>query len=251
MLLPIAGIAHIPLPPKEPTEIGRRVVNTAVPDFKLTDQDGKPFHFASARGKLVLATFVFTTCPDVCPLFTANLAAIQRALDDKKSKDYLLLTITTDPERDSAGDLEDYAGRFKADFKHWSFLTGTRAELSKVWKLFGVNVTKTHSGQVQHTSFTTLIDRQGKRRVDYYGDKWQGEGSARKGLIGVARARPNRKLPASIVVITQVSRSSFAFLHFRRSPPSAIKACWRCRSKITATPSATSPSSISPSTRSC
>ncbi|HEX5023378.1 MAG TPA: SCO family protein [Candidatus Binatia bacterium] len=172
-LLPLTGLAHIPIPPKEPTEIGRRLVNTAVADFRLTDQDGKAFRFASARGKLVLVTFVFTSCPDVCPLFTANFAAIQRMLDDKNIKDYFLLTITTDPEHDSAAVLKDYGERLKARFEHWSFLTGTRAELSKVWKIFGVNVTRTESGQVQHTSFTTLIDRQGKRRVDYYGDKWR------------------------------------------------------------------------------
>jgi protein SCO1 len=165
--------AHIPLPPREPTEIGRRVVNIDVANFKLTDQDGKPFQFSSARGKVVLVTFVFTTCPDVCPLFTANFASIQRQLDEKKIKDYVLLTITTDPERDSAKVLKDYAGRFKADFSSWSFLTGTRTELSRVWKIFGVNVNKTDSGQVQHTSFTTLIDGRGKRRVDYYGDKWR------------------------------------------------------------------------------
>jgi len=171
-LLPGAGLAHIPIPPKAPTQIGRRVVNTAVTDFRLTDQDGKAFQFASTRGKLVLVTFVFTSCPDVCPLFTANFASIQRMLDEKKIKDYLLLSITTDPERDTATVLKDYGGRFKASFEHWFFLTGTRAELGKVWRIFGVNVIKTESGQVQHTSFTTLIDRQGKRRVDYYGDKW-------------------------------------------------------------------------------
>ena len=170
---PGAGFAHIPLPPKESSEIGRRVVNIAVTDFKLTDQDGKTFRFASARGKLLLMTFAFTTCPDVCPLFTANFASLQRTLEGKKVRDYLLLTVTTDPERDTAAVLKDYGARFKADFNTWSFLTGTRAELSKVWKIFGVNVTKTESGQVQHTSFTTLIDRRGKRRVDYYGDKWR------------------------------------------------------------------------------
>ena len=173
ILLPCAGLAHIPLPPREATDIGRRTVNKPVPDFKLADQDGKVFHWADARGKVVLVTFVFTTCPDVCPFFTANFAGIQRHLDEKKIADYLLLTITTDPERDSAAVLKEYAGRFKADFKHWTLLTGTRAELSKVWKLFGVNVVKTESGQVQHTSFTTLVDRQGRRRIDYYGDKWQ------------------------------------------------------------------------------
>jgi protein SCO1 len=144
-----------------------------VPDFKLSDPDGNTFRFTTRRGKLVLVTFIFTTCPDVCPLLTAKFAAIQHTLVEKKVKDFLLLSITTDPESDSGATLKDYAGRFKADLKTWSFLTGSRQELAKVWKAFGVNVTKTESGDVQHTSFTTLIDRQGTRRVDYYGDKWR------------------------------------------------------------------------------
>jgi len=172
-LLPSVVSSHIPIPPKEPSEIGRRVVKKAVPAFKLTDQDGKPFQFSSTRDKLVLVTFIFTTCPDVCPLLTAKLAAIQRAMEEKKTRDYALVSITTDPERDGTAVLKDYANRFKADLKHWSFLTGSRQELTKVWKVFGVNVTKTESGQVQHTSLTTLVDQQGNRRVDYYGDKWQ------------------------------------------------------------------------------
>lgn len=171
-IIPAIASAHIPIPPKGSSEIGRRVVRTAVPDFKLIDQDGKPFQFSSNRGNLVLATFIFTACPDVCPLFTAKFAAIQRALDEKKFKDYRLLNISTDPEQDSATVLKDYASRFKADFARWSFLTGSRADLTKVWKAFGVNVTKTEAGQVFHTALTTLIDRRGNRRVDYYGDKW-------------------------------------------------------------------------------
>jgi protein SCO1/2 len=174
-LLCSVASAHIPIPPKTPSEVGRREVKIPVPDFKLTDQDGKPFRFAAARGKLILITFIFTTCPDVCPLLTANFAAIQRSLEEKDIKDYLLLSITTDPERDTAAVLKDYAGRFKADLKHWSFLTGTRPELAKVWKGFGINVARNESGQVQHTTFTTLVDRQGNRRVDYYGEKWRND----------------------------------------------------------------------------
>src|SRR5581483_6530532 len=119
-LMSAPAAAHLPLPPKAPSEIGRRAVNLAVADFTLTDQNGKPFRFASARGKLVLVTFIFTACPDVCPLLTA-------------------------------------------DFQSWSFLTGSRAELAKVWKEFGVHVVKNESGQVQHTTFTTVIDRRGRR----------------------------------------------------------------------------------------
>ena len=169
---PTVVFAHIPIPPKSPSEIGRRVVKTAVVDFKLIDQNGESFQFSGKRGNLVLATFIFTACPDVCPLLTAKFAAIQRALDERKFKDYWLLSITTDPEQDSAAALKDYANRFKADLAHWSFLTGTRADLTKTWKAFGVNVTRTEAGQVFHTALTTIIDRRGNRRVDYYGDKW-------------------------------------------------------------------------------
>jgi protein SCO1 len=173
ILLPVPSFAHVPIPPKTPSEIGRRLVDSSVPDFKLTDQDGKRFSFTAARGKLVLVTFAFTTCPDVCPLLTAKFAAIQMALDERHFRDYLLLTITTDPERDSAAVLKNYAARFEANLQHWSFLTGTHAELAKVWRVFHLNITKTQSGDVYHTTLTSLIDRQGKRRVDYYGDKWQ------------------------------------------------------------------------------
>lgn len=164
--------AHIPIPPKK-GEIGRRSVATAVPDFSLINQDGQPFRFADSHGKLVLVTFMFTTCPDVCSLLSAKFGAIQAAMREKKRRDYLLLSITTDPERDTPAALKSYAENFKADFRHWLFLSGAPDQLAKVWKGFGVNVRNTAGGQVQHTALTTLIDRQGVRRVDYYGEKWQ------------------------------------------------------------------------------
>ena len=170
--LPALVSAHIPIPPKQPSEIGRRIVKKAVPNFTLVDQNASAFRLTSKHGNLMLVTFIFTSCPDVCPLLTAKLAAIQRTLKKNKFKDYWLLSITTDPERDSPANLKQYGQRFDADFSRWSFVTGTRENLTKTWKAFDVNVTKTDSGQVFHTALTTLIDRQGYRRVDYYGDQW-------------------------------------------------------------------------------
>ena len=165
-------LAHLPIPPKK-GEIGRKAVQAVVPDFTLVDQDGKPFQFAKSRGKLILLTFVFTACPDLCPLLTAKFAAIQRALEEQKRNDYLLLSITTDPERDSPAALRSYGDRYNADFGHWLFLTGSRGQLKKVWDGFGVSVKKPSGGEIQHTTLTTLIDHQGVRRFDYYTDKWQ------------------------------------------------------------------------------
>jgi protein SCO1 len=171
LLLPLAR-AHLPIPPKK-GEIGRKEVKTPAPNFTLTDQNGKPFHFSPASGRLVLMNFIYTSCPDVCPLFTAKLAAIQRRLTGEQRENYLLLSITTDPARDTPIKMKEYAEAFKPDFRRWHFLTGSAKELAQVWKDFGVKVQDLGNGQIQHTNLTTLIDGQGLRRVDYYGDKWQ------------------------------------------------------------------------------
>lgn len=171
-LFTLSALAHLPIPPKK-GEIGRKEVKTPAPNFTLTDQNGKPFHFRPASGKLVLVNFIYTTCPDVCPLFTAKLAAIQRSLEKEQRDNYLLLSITTDPARDTAAKMKEYAAAFKPDSRRWHFLTGSVKDLAQVWKDFGVSVQDPGNGQIQHTNLTTLIDGQGLRRVDYYGDKWQ------------------------------------------------------------------------------
>jgi protein SCO1/2 len=166
------ALAHFPIPPKQ-GEIGRQAVHESVANFTLMNQDGKRFQFANTRGKVVLVTFIFTTCPDVCPLLTAKFATIQRELAANKRDDYLLLSITTDPQTDTSAVLKSYAKHYKPDFRHWLFLTGSREQLAKVWKEFGVTVQSAGPGQIQHTALTTLIDRQGVRRFDYYTDRWQ------------------------------------------------------------------------------
>ncbi len=188
LLLSTPVFSHIPIPPKR-GEIGRRESSTPAPNFALVDQFGKPFKFTPASGKLVLVTFVYTTCPDVCPLFTAKLASIQRSLEDENRDDYLLLTITTDPARDTPAKMEAYAQAFHANFRRWHFLSGSREALAQVWREFGVTVKDLGNGQIQHTNLTTLIDPKGIRRVDYYGDKWQ-EKEVLKDLARLRQARP-------------------------------------------------------------
>ena len=170
-LLSLSALAPLPIPPKK-GEIGRKEVKAPAPSFTRTDQNGKPFHFKPASGKLVLVDFIYTTCPDVCPLFTAKFAAIQRTLAGEQRENFLLLSITTDPARDTPVKIKEYAEAFKPDFRRWHFLTGSAKELAQVWKDFGVRVQDLGNGQIQHTNLTTLIDGQGLRRVDYYGDKW-------------------------------------------------------------------------------
>ena len=171
MALALPAAAHLPIPPKK-GEIGRKEVHSAASGFTLVDQSGQKYKFSGASGKIVLVNFIYTSCPDVCPLYTAKMAAIQRALEEGKNDRYLFLSISTDANRDTPEKLKAYADAFKADYRRWHFLTGSAQELAPVWKEFGVRVKELSDGQVQHTNLMTLIDPKGIRRVDYYGDKW-------------------------------------------------------------------------------
>ena len=143
------------------------------PDFVLLNQDNERFDSAKLRGKVVALNFIFTTCSDVCPIFTANLAQLQRMLNRRYGGDVFFVSITTDPEVDSPKVLKAYAQRYDADLKNWAFLTGSESQLHEVWKKFSIRVIRKARGLVQHTSLTTVIDPQGVRRFNHFGEKWQ------------------------------------------------------------------------------
>ena len=69
-------------------------VNVKAPDFVLVNQDNQRFESSRLRGKVIVLNFIFTTCTDVCPIFTANLAALQRKLNDRHGTDLFFVSIT-------------------------------------------------------------------------------------------------------------------------------------------------------------
>lgn len=171
----LAGTIAAHEPSKTKTEASRRVTsNVKMPPFTLIDQKGKQFDADNKlRGKVVAINFIYTTCSDVCPLFTVEFARLQKALRSQTQLNFFLVSITTDPEIDSPKVLEAYARRFGADFQNWAFLTGDESRLKDVWKSFGVKVIRRDRGLVQHTNLTTLVDPQGIRRINFLGPQWQ------------------------------------------------------------------------------
>jgi protein SCO1 len=172
VLSPVVLRAHVPGASRSVQPSGE-MLNTKAPDFVLFNQEGDRFDSAKLRGKVVVVNFIFTTCTDVCPLFTAHFAQLQRAFKNGPAGDLFFVSITTDPEVDSPKVLKSYAQRYSVDFQNWAFLTGTDTQMKAVWKGFGVRVVRRDRGLVQHTSLTTVIDREGIRRFNYFGEKWQ------------------------------------------------------------------------------
>ena len=147
----------------------RSEVRIPIGDFALLDQNGQPFRLASIKGKIIVVDFAYTTCPDVCPLMTAALRAVQTSLGTGEHNTVYLLTVTTDPEIDTAPVLAAYARRYRVDLSNWAFLTGDPPSLAQVWKSFGVKVIRRARGLVDHTPLTAIMDRSGTMRFAYHG----------------------------------------------------------------------------------
>src|SRR3954464_2649913 len=86
----------------------------AAPALRLTTQDGAPLGLGDLRGKVVLLTFIYTTCTDTCPLLTGKMAGMQEKLGADFGSRVQFLSITVDPERDTPDVMREYAQRFRA-----------------------------------------------------------------------------------------------------------------------------------------
>ncbi len=111
---------------------------TYFPNLELLTQDGAKVRFYDdvLKGKTVLINFMFTSCADVCPPMTANLARVQRLLGERLGRDIVMVSISLDPETDTPAVLKTYAGKFDAK-PGWYFLTGSKANVDGVLAKLG------------------------------------------------------------------------------------------------------------------
>ncbi len=140
-----------------------------IPDYALVDMNGQPFKLSQLRGRSVLIFFGYTFCPDVCPLTLAELKQI-KALLGPNAADVAVLYISVDPERDSPEVLKRYIGAFDPDFLS---ATGDIETVRRFATEFGAAFEKqkpagtSASYLVAHTSFTYLLDREGRWRMTF------------------------------------------------------------------------------------
>jgi protein SCO1/2 len=98
-----------------------------VPPFVLVERSGKEMTLGDLSGKVWIADFIWTRCPDVCPLISAVMARIQAHFKDEP--DLRLVSISVDPEHDTPPVLSRYAAQFGADPDRWLFLTGDKKSI--------------------------------------------------------------------------------------------------------------------------
>lgn len=150
-------------------------------DYKLVDQDNRPVDFPElTNGKIAVVGYIFTNCPDICPLTTNNMQRIQQRVKDEKIPGVDFVTISFDPETDTPEVLKKYADIRNLDLSNWEFLTGKKSIIDSLIKEVGVIAIPSDSTVLKdgrkiyyyiHTDRIQLIDKDGKIRKNYHGSR--------------------------------------------------------------------------------
>lgn len=165
---------------------GTQLPSKDAPDFTLADGlTGQTVTLASLRGNVVVLSFLYTRCPDVCPITAALFRSAQRTMGLDAPVRYVAVSV--DPEGDTPAQVRAFSDAHDLG-AGWHYLIGPRPQLQAVWTLYGVGSFADPSGMgVSHNDAIFVIDRKGKERELIHSDVKLGD------LVSDLRALANER----------------------------------------------------------
>ncbi len=136
--------------------------STPAPEFRLTDQFGKVISLSQFRGQPVVLTFMYTHCPDECPLTAEKLHSVIQKLGSD-AQHVAVLAVSVDPPRDTTDAAISFSKAHNM-LDYWHFLIGTQQTLTPIWSSYNVFAQPAQT-TVNHTLPVYLIDKRGHERV--------------------------------------------------------------------------------------
>jgi protein SCO1/2 len=170
------------LPPPPPVNESFGNVGKEVPNFQLTNQDGKKISIKDFKGKALAITFIYTRCPlaDYCIRMSTNFSDLNARLVNSEYRDKIrLLTISFDPEHDTPEKLRQYGLGYmgkdaKPDFTVWQLAVAPDKKTREIADFFGLRyeVDQNDKTQINHSLVTAVIAPDGKIRKIFKGNSW-------------------------------------------------------------------------------
>jgi protein SCO1/2 len=168
---PLEGAASVPpaafVKPLRPGDL--------VPETTLINQDEQPLTIPPS-GTATVITFIYTRCPlpQFCPMMDRRFGEIQRAVagDQALSQNTRLVSVSFDPQRDTAAVLRAHAQKLGADVGTWQFATASPDVVDRLAATFGVNVIREADGTITHNLSTAVVGQDGRMVARYDGSNW-------------------------------------------------------------------------------
>jgi protein SCO1/2 len=132
------------------------------------------------KDRIAVIGFIYSHCPDICPMTTHNMYLIQQKLKKNLVDDVLFVTVTFDPDRDFPSVLKKFGEIRNIDFNNWTFLWGDNYNTGSLLKRFDITALNTDTTyfddgeltySVMHTDRISLIDNESRLKKNYRGSK--------------------------------------------------------------------------------
>ena len=147
--------------------------------YQLINQDSSNVTFPDViKGHITVLGFIYTHCPDICPMTTHNMHLTEKRLREKGIDDVKFVGISFDPDRDTPEVLTQFAEVREISFKNWMLLTGKKEIIEDLLRRFDVRAIKTDltvdeegnpEYSMMHTDRISLVDENGILRKNYKG----------------------------------------------------------------------------------
>jgi len=148
-------------------------------NYNLINQEGEEVVFPDIiKGSITVMGFIYTHCPDICPMTTHNMYLTEKELKKANINDVKFVALSFDPDRDSPEVLKKFAEVRELDFNYWTLLTGEKSIVYELMKRFDVKAIRTdeitdsegnYEYSMMHTDRISLIDENGRLRKNYKG----------------------------------------------------------------------------------
>ncbi|MEI3604770.1 SCO family protein [Pseudogracilibacillus sp. SE30717A] len=131
-------------------------------DVVMETAFGEDYNFADMPKRARLIEFMYTQCPDVCPVTTLEMAKLKHELEEEGvfGDEIEFITITIDPKRDTQDVIKEYAGRFEVNSSDdgWIFLTGSEEATKEIADALGFLYRDPGSGEIVHSTYAYFMD---------------------------------------------------------------------------------------------
>ncbi|MDE0290988.1 MAG: SCO family protein [Candidatus Dadabacteria bacterium] len=156
-------------------------IKGTLPDISLTDFNENEFMFSDLKGKVVVLSYIYTNCPDICHITSGKLNTFKNSLDHKVKNKVFFVSISFDPRRDSTQALREHARMMNLNLENWLFVTGSSENIVEVLHVAGIdpwiqkdpNDSKGYT--FSHRDRISLADKNGRIRMHYKGTNFDSE----------------------------------------------------------------------------
>jgi protein SCO1 len=147
----------------------------AVPDFTLSNQYGDRVSLGSYRGRVVVLTFLYSTCGDTCVVIGEQIRGALNELEEEHARQPVVLIVSADPAADTAANVRRFLARVSLTGRA-QYLSGTLSRLRSIWRAYGVKPASVGARRFDEYAPVMLVDPAGRKRVLFESEELTPEG---------------------------------------------------------------------------